>query len=392
ALDILAQTEHITPEIASGLNQAYAFLRNLEHRLQMREDCQTQTIPDQDEAVAAIALLMNEKNINHFLETIRAHLLFVHNAYAELFETPEPTSPVPGSLVFTGVEDDPRTIETLTSFGFADPSIISSRIRRWHQAGLRATRSVRARELLTDLVPRILTKLSELDDPQGAFTALDAFLTALPGGFQAFALFTAHPEVLDDILVLCQSSPELAAKMAQRPSLIEGLLEGSDISPPDFPAPQPDDILEDRLDTVRRVVNEHRIRVGASLALGRADPHKVSLALSNTADRAIKDLIEAVRADIETPPEGDLAVLGFGRLGVRGLTPLSDLDLVFVYDPPNGQMDHEKGFTRLIRRIVNALSVPTTEGPLYEIDMKLRPSGGAGPTVVSLPAFYQYYQ
>ncbi|WOI54007.1 bifunctional [glutamine synthetase] adenylyltransferase/[glutamine synthetase]-adenylyl-L-tyrosine phosphorylase [Parvularcula sp. LCG005] len=394
ALRALHDTGQIEADLLEQLTAAYVFHRNLEHRLQMREDTQTQDIPEDPEQLAILARMMGFEHMDEFCAQTLAHMNLVHDSYADLFGAPAPAEPVPGSLVFTGVEDDPRTLETLRKLNFSAPELVTSRIRRWHQGGLRATRSVRARELLTDLVPRILTRLGQLDDPDAAFAALDGFFSSLSGGLQVFALFTAQPEILDDVLVLCQSSPELARKMGQRPALVEGLLEGFDIHAEPLPPAMDGDILEDRLDEARRLVNEHRTRSSAGLVLGRTDPFAVGQALSDMADVAIADLMAAVRADMTPPgqaPAGEVVVLGFGRLGAQALSPHSDLDLVFVYRSAN-EDETEVFFTRLIRRIVSALSVPTAEGELYEIDMKLRPSGGAGPTAVSLSAFDHYYQ
>lgn len=395
AITQLAAKKHVQPTVVETLSDAYVFLRNLEHRLQMLEDAQTQTVPDTDSGFNAVACLMGYKDEKVFEAETLNHLRHVHGIYADLFKQPEPKTPVPGSLVFTGVEDDPRTLETLTKLGFHQPGTVTQRIRRWHQGGLKATKSARARELLTNLVPHILSQLSQYDDPDTGFSALDAFLTALPGGFQVFSLFTAHPNVLDDVIVLCQSSPQLMRQLGSRPSLVEGLIEGVDISPVAFPKEEKGDTLEDRLDIVRRVVNEHRTRALAATILGRAQPAPISQALADVADEAVSDLINAVRKDqklVGKDPKGDLAVLGFGRLGMRALTAFSDLDLVFVYQADDEIPETQTQFTRLIRRIVSALSVPTAEGELYEIDMKLRPSGGAGPTAVSVSAFEKYYQ
>ncbi|MEM9234074.1 MAG: hypothetical protein AAGA69_07520, partial [Pseudomonadota bacterium] len=394
AINALAQAGHIDEDTAVRLCKNYSYLRSVEHRLQMKEDAQTQELPDHSEGLAHIAVLMDEPSTKQFVDVLEARMRFNHDSYADLFHTPTPHEPVPGSLVFTGVEDDPRTISTLRKIGFEEPEKVTSKIRRWHQGGLRATKSVRARELLTALVPRILMSLGEQPSPDRGFAALDTLLTKLPAGFQVFSLFTAEPDILDDVLVLCQASPEFARKFGERPALIEGLLEGVDIAPPQPPFALPETDLEGRLDAVRRVVNEHRIRAAAGLVLGQTRPHDVAYSLSQTADFAIADLVSAVREETEAAgkaPAGELAILGFGRLGIEALTILSDLDLVFIYDLDDRTREGEQLFTRLVRRIVSALSVPTQQGELYEIDMHLRPSGRAGPTAVSYAAFEKYY-
>lgn len=200
---------------------------------------------------------------------------------------------------------------------------------------------------------------------------------------------------MGDVLALCQASPGMAKKFGNRPQLMEGLLEGLDVSPPSKLFTEPDTDIELALDIVRRVVNGHRVRAEAALILGQARPHIVAQALAKTADIAIADIVSAVWRDAELhgkAPTGELSVLGFGRLGIQELTVASDLDLVFVYELEYGTEEEEKKFTRLVRRIVSALSVPTAEGGLYTIDMQLRPSGGAGPTAVAFSTFHRYYQ
>ncbi|RFB05944.1 bifunctional [glutamine synthetase] adenylyltransferase/[glutamine synthetase]-adenylyl-L-tyrosine phosphorylase [Parvularcula marina] len=394
ALFALAKDGHIDEATAEDLCKAYQHLRATEHRLQMREDAQTQELPEDEEGLSRIAALMNAPGRDEFVNETEAHMRLVHDAYADLFDTPEPHEPVPGSLVFTGVEDDPRTLQTLRNIGFEAPEVVTDKIRRWHMGALRATKSARARELLTGLVPRILMQLGELASPDQGFLALDSLLTRLPAGFQVFSLFTAEPEILDDVLVLCQASPEFTRKFGERPALIEGLLEGVDITPPDPPYAPEDADMEERLDAVRRVINEHRIRTSAGLVLGQTSPIATARALSDAADGAIEDLTAAVRQEAEAAgkaPLGELAVLGFGRLGIEALTTLSDLDLVFIYDLEEKSHEGEQLFARLVRRIVSALSVPTQQGELFKIDMQLRPSGGAGPTAVSFSAYEQYY-
>ncbi len=396
ALIALAAADHVDDETVTQLVAAYDYLRRLEHRLQMREDTQTQIVPTDEDALLAVAQMMNATTLERFIDETWQILRFVHDTYADLFPTPEPDEPLPGSLVFTGVEDDPRTVATLEALGFAQPNALIGRVRRWHMGGLKATRSAQARALLTAMTPRILTQLAQARDPDTAFSALDDFLVALPSGFQVFSLFTAHAEVLDDVLLLCRAAPALAKKLGARPSLVEGLLEGFDAGLPDIPPHMAEETLEDRLDLVRRIVNEHRVRSSAAVVLGRADAVTVSRAMADLADQAIAALIEAVRRDLASTgrdPAGAIAVIGFGRLGQRGLTPASDLDIVFVYEADDPTEEGiETRFTRLVRRIVSALSVPTAEGELFEIDMKLRPSGGAGPTAVTLSAFDRYYE
>ncbi len=111
-------------------------------------------------------------------------LEIVQGHYARLFEREQELTASEGNLVFTGVEEDPETIKTLQQMGFRDAPHVSAAIRGWHHGRIRATRSARARELLTKLVPALLPSLAATADPDAAFTQFDRFLTNLPAGVQ----------------------------------------------------------------------------------------------------------------------------------------------------------------------------------------------------------------
>ena len=387
ALAALARAEHVEREDADALAGAYRFLRDTEHRIQMRFDEASQTVPKDEEARRDLAILMNGET-GSFDAALEAALHAVHDRYAALFEPPGPDDAPPGSLVFTGVDDDPRTVATLTRMGFTRPSEAIGIVRRWHQGSLAATRSVRARELLTGLVPRILAACAEADDADAALGATGRFLSQLPQGLSLFSLFVAHPEVLDDVVALCAASPDLAQRLGKRPALVDGLLTEDGEAPP----PLPEGLgLEQTMDEVRWQVGGERVRLAARLALGRGDPYEAGADLTTLAESATRALLAAAaregtrRGEAPGPP---LAILGFGRLGTRSLTAHSDLDVVFVYD---GEPSEAGRVLRRVRRLVAALSAPTAAGVLYEVDMRLRPSGGAGPAAVTLEALDRYY-
>ena len=152
------------------------------------------------------------------LETVQGH-------YARLFERAAPLASEAGNLVFTGVEDDPETLKTLERMGFRDPAHVSGAIRGWHHGRIRATRSARARELLTKLIPALLAALAATADPDAAFAQFDRFLSNLPAGVQLFSLLLAHSELLRLIAAIMGSAPRLAAHLARSPAMLDALLD-----------------------------------------------------------------------------------------------------------------------------------------------------------------------
>ena len=192
ALVVLGKTKRL---VADSLIAAYRYLRHVEHRLQMIDDQQTQTLPPDGPALDRVALFCDHASTPEFEFMLRYHLGRVEDYYAELFEE-APSLGGPGSLVFTGTEDDPDTVKTLRQMGFPDGSLVSGLIRTWHHGRDRATRSARAREVLTELMPRLLEALAATADPDTAFRRFDGFLQALPAGVQLFALLHSNPELL----------------------------------------------------------------------------------------------------------------------------------------------------------------------------------------------------
>jgi glutamate-ammonia-ligase adenylyltransferase len=412
AIEALRARGLVTDETATDLTRAYRFLRTLEHRLQMIDDEQTHAIPKSDEGVAHIACFMGYDNIDAFSADVVSTLQIVQAHYLHLFEAGAPLASAKGSLVFTGVEDDPETIETLTGLGFEDAGHIAGAIRGWHHGRIRATRSARARELLTRLVPILLDALATTADPDAAFAQFDRFVSRLPAGVQLFSLFLANPHLLNQVANICGSAPRLADYLARSPRVLDALLDPGflgalpsrdelDGSLREQLAAAPD--YEASLDAARRFAKEQIFRVGVQIIEGVANADQAGPAFANIAESVIEGLLrksqDELCASAGHVPGGAFAVIAMGKLGGREITAASDLDLIFVYEVPDGA-ESSNGpkplaasayYGKLAQRLIAALTVPTSEGVLYEVDMRLRPTGNKGPVAVSLESFARYH-
>ncbi len=411
ALLLLAAAGHFVPKIANELDAAYEFLRCVEHRLQMIDDQQTHEIPKTPEKLEAFALFMGFQNSDSFASALSAQLEIVERHYAALFEE-APDLSGPGSLVFTGGEDHPDTLQTLLSLGFEDPSSVSSVIRTWHHGRYRATRSTRSKELLTELMPGLLTAFSKTGNPDTALHGFDEFLQGLPAGVQLFSLFYSNPGLLELLAEIMGSAPRIADTLRRHPILFDAVLTA------DFFEKVPDSValvseidgqiqrkahdFQDVLDIVRRQVNDRLFQVGVQIIRRHMTADQSGRAIANIADAAVNILCPAVRNEFTAQhgnfATGDMAVVALGKLGGQDMTIGSDLDLLFIYSAEGESSDGEKSlspipyFTRLGQRYLSALTAPTAEGPLYEVDMRLRPSGNAGPLATALQSFIRYHQ
>jgi len=412
ALRSLVAAGHVESETAESLIEDYWFLRKTEHRLQMIDDQQTHELPDDSDRLKKFAAFMGlpADGDNGFPERISAVLHRVEDHFGRLFGD-SPSLGGPGTLVFTGGEDHPDTLRTLESLGFKDPSATSGTIQNWHRGRFNATRSNRARELLTELMPGLLEAFSKTLNPDRALLGFNDFLSGLPAGVQLFSLFHSNPAYLELLAEIMGSAPRIADTLRRHPILFDAVLE-SDFFEPVPPAEQLTAEVnqaidykardfQDVLDIVRRQTNDRVFQVGVHILRGRTTPEESGRALSDIADTALRTMYPAVLQEFAEShgrlPGGLMAVIALGKLGGRELTVGSDLDLLFIYRDEGEQSDGKRPlmpipyFTRLGQRYLSALTAPTAEGILYEVDMRLRPSGNAGPLASSFEAFVKYH-
>ena len=410
ALDALRRAGHLAPAVAKELKQAYVRLRNWEHRVQMINDEQTHDLPEDDADRLQVAALSGFSNLSRFDLAVSRTLRLVNAHYGELFRESEDLSSRFGSLVFTGIDDDPETIKTLRRMGFENPEQVSATIRSWHHGRIPATRSERGRELFTRLVPRLLEALNETGTPQIAFTRFSVFFAALNAGVQIQSLFLANPKLFRTIVEIMGFSPRLANMLARYPTSFDAMLDAGFFDPlgEELDAIVARDVareldhtaggdLEAVMNALRRTVREQQFRIGMQVLSGRLATEATGSAYARLADACIQHLAPLCIDDVARQagaPGGEVAILALGKLGGQEMTASSDLDLMAVYLPDDSvsrTYAPETWFARFTQRLIAALSAPTHEGRLYEIDMKLRPTGAKGPVAVSLAAFENYY-
>ncbi len=422
-LSLLVSEQLIDSESAKVLSQAYLFLRGLEHCLQMIEDQQTQTLPNSPEGLQPIRKLMGRVDDRNFEDEILSHLQGVTSACAELYAHLDQVNsgakePVSQASLSPSVS---YTSDQLRRFGFSEPDFVHARIQIWLSGRVRCLGLERSRRLLLDLLDPLLQHLGATGDADEAFRRFDDFLTRLPAGMQLFSLFRANPSLLHLVTTLLGNAPRLAEELARDPSRLDCVLEPGfhdpfpgtehlqealdhliEASPDASFAPVQSD-PELALSLIRRFSAERAFQLGVRLLTGIDKPEAANQGYSRLADAALSKLVPLVQSHFSAQYgtiAGSFALLGLGKLGGHELLPASDIDMMFLYDSAeDGALSSgpkaigtEVYYLRFCQRLVGAITANSRDGRLYEVDLRLRPGGTAGPLATKLQALESYFQ
>ena len=386
-LAALAARNWVPPEVAERLTAHYRDHREVEHRIQMIHDAQTHRMPQSDDGLERIACLMGQDNAS-LQRDIRERLEEVHEL-TEGFFAPDAAPAAAAQL--------PEDL---------DESVLA----RWPTYP--ALRSARGRQIFERLKPELLSRISRMAKPAEALRALDGFLSGLPAGVQLFSLFEANPQLIDLLVDVVGTSHALAEHLSRNSSVFDAVIGGAFFA--DWPCHgtllhelaarlEAEADYEARLDATRAWCKEWHFRIGVHHLRGLIDAADAGQQYAELADVVIAALTPYVIAQFEakhgSPPGRGAAVLGMGSLGAGRLNASSDLDLIVIYDPL--EEDSSDGrrplavrpyYARLTQALVTALTAPMAQGRLYEVDMRLRPSGTQGPVATSWSSFTNYQQ
>lgn len=384
ALAKLAESGWLPRDAADALADHYRAHREVEHRVQMIGDAQTHLLPNNPEGMEQLAAFMGKERLALEAE-LRERIEDVHERI-EGFFAPE----VQGPAEETAPE--------------LDEDIIS----RWRTYP--ALRSERGQQIFGRLKPEILSKLSKSADPHQALLAFDGFLAGLPAGVQLFSLFEANPQLVDLLVDISGTAAPLAKHLARNAGVFDAVIGGDFFS--DWPetvalseelseALGREDDYERKLDLARRWGKEWHFRIGVHFLRGLISAEDAGVQYAELAEAMLTALWPEVVAQFAQkhgrPPGRGAVVLGMGSLGAGRLTSRSDLDIIVIYDPEDEDMSEgpralsaRSYYARLTQALVTAMTAPMAEGKLYELDMRLRPSGNQGPVATSWRAFRTY--
>src|SRR5450432_404974 len=413
ALNVLASSDWITFTARDELTAAYLFLRRVEHRLQMVADEQTHTLPDDIEAVERFARFLGYGSRAAFATDLLIHLNVVQGHYAKLFEgDPTGTAKLPAADYGAG-PDDPRLLEQLAALGFKKPIMVAQTLRHWMVGDYRVFRQEATRSAFVEFVPALIDGLAHAEEPDNAVMAFDRFLGALQRGGRLISLLSQNRDLVALVALILGAAPRLGDMLARQPQIMDGLID------PRFFGAMPDrselsarlaatltdaNSYEEFLDRLRLFGQESLFLIGARILSGTVSAQQASVAFADVAE-GIVHTVHGLVTDRFAAQHGrvrrqETAILAMGRLGSREMTASSDLDLILLYDFDSEHPDSDGAkslhgahyFARFTQRLISAVTTRTNYGVLYDVDMRLRPSGRAGPVASRFDAFADYQE
>ena len=449
-LNILEGEGYLPQQACQELRQAYLFLRDAEHVIQALNDEQTQLLPNDDyqqshQAQTRMAFAMGFVTWDKFLNELNEQREKVSHHFAQIVAPAEEDQGDNEEHANSAIEkeawqdlwhgnfaEDPESDgsqnnqefehEFLQQFPCAQSDVVLELITKFRES--RAVKSMQAigRERLDTLMPLLLKKVWNSENPVDTLERILPIISAIVRRTVYLVLLSENPEALKHLVKLCSISPWVADYIAQAPILLDELL-----NPQQFYSPVTkqdlatelhlrllridEDDLEQQMDQLRHFANAHKLRAAANEVQGTLTLMKVSDYLTNLAEVLLDKVSQLAwqqvvakhgyprDANNEEVLEPEFIVVGYGKMGGLELSYGSDLDLVFLYDTAKGkstsgtrELDNGVFYTRMGQRMIHILSTQTRAGELYDIDMRLRPSGESGMIATSLAGFEKYQQ
>jgi [glutamine synthetase] adenylyltransferase / [glutamine synthetase]-adenylyl-L-tyrosine phosphorylase len=432
-LPFLEQENYLPAGAGAALLEAYEFLRNTEHAIQAFQDRQTQSLPNDELGKLRLAWVMGFDSWDAFAKVLEAHRARVNEEFRAVIAAPEDnqSASTKGAEPWIGLWDGTLVGDEaqrfLTAHGCDAPEQLLQLLQQSRESRAVLSMQASSRTRLDSFMPRLLAVLSRFSASGEALAGMTETLNRILPLVESIArrsaylvLLMENPTALHQLVKLCSISPWIADQLSHHPALLDELLTPESLyAPPDKDALRDDlrrevlrlgwDDLEGHMETLRYFRSAHALRVAASEVTGALPLMKVSDYLTYIAEVILEHVLELawqqmvarhgrpLRDDGRADEQPDFIIVGYGKLGGIELAHGSDLDLVFIHNTQaNLATDGEKPidnltfYTRLGQKIIHILNTSTISGKLYEVDMRLRPSGNSGLLVTSLAAFEKY--
>ena len=417
-LEKLAQYELLTKDDARSLSDAYRFLRNVEHRLQMEDNRQTHTIPPNHEFQVRLAFLMGFRSLKEFEAARAAHTNNTRRIFDRVLKGEVPAAPIqsPFPRHFGGAE--PTWKKILGEHSFKDVDKAYRVLREFVEGPGFVHVSERTKELAFNLLPRFFAlcpsvlplpevrgtatsaNLAQtaktqppLSDPDRVVTRLDSFIAAYGARATLFELWNSNPAIFELLVKLFDRSEFLAELAIRTPDLVDELVTSGRLRQRKTAEETLADLRhglsdKDQFLWLRRYHQAELMRIGLRDILGVADFEQYLVELSALADACLQYAFEVVmrKNKIKTPP---FVIIGLGKLGGAEIDYGSDLDIIFVADSKTKNLTTS---ARFAIQVMELLSARTEQGLTFHTDARLRPDGEKGLLVNTLKAYEEYYR
>ena len=418
----LAERAYLPAPACQELSDAYVFLRNVEHRLQMVADQQTHLLPHDAEGQMRLAFSMDAPDWTAFLSELDTYRQRVRAHFAQTFVIPGAASPSEASneiaAVWHGVADMATATRALRAAGFREPQAALDVLTGFRDGTLCRTLTPDGRIRLDRLMPPLIAGAATATDPHTTLARLVNLLESIGRRTTYFIMLVENPMALTQLVKLCAASSWIERWIARHPIVLDELLDPRSLYEPmthDSLAAElrarmvalPEDDMELQMEVLREFHHSHVLRVAAADIGPGLAAEQVGTHLARIADVVLEESLTIAwrmlrvrhgepRCAGAAEPAG-FAVIGYGKLGSLELGYASDLDMIYLYEGCDEgvtdgarSLSNEEFFARLGQRLIHLLTTRTSSGLLYEVDMRLRPSGQSGTLVTSLAAFRDY--
>jgi glutamate-ammonia-ligase adenylyltransferase len=424
ALDELARHKFISIDERDKLVEAYRFLRQAEHKVQIVQEAHQHSIPDGKDEEKAYARRLGyarkgkQCEVALFWRDHRKHTHTVRAIFERLFYSAQKEIADEGASeagsIWNHLDRQDLMVKELAQAGFRDPAKAYENLLSVRDGEVFSPPSPKRLKVLRTLGPALIAEIAASGAPDQALFNLAQFSHRIGGRTGFLTLLAENPETMRLLITLFADSQFLTDLFLQRPELIDTLIRGdltsiekskSEMLRELKAALDEADDIEGKLNALRRYKTEEFIRIGLHDLGGSIELVPVLYQLSDLAEVCVQKALELTLAELSAKfgsvPEGRFAVIGGGKVGAREIDYNSDLDLVFIYQAaedaqsaggPQGRLPAHEFFVRLGQKLLTYLSAPTEEGIAYKIDMQLRPSGKSGPIVCSLDAYREYHK
>jgi glutamate-ammonia-ligase adenylyltransferase len=405
----LRENAQLPAPTVAALDEAYVFLRNLEHRLQYLDDQQTQELPEQTEDQEIIAYAMGYADYRALLKELDRHRALVSEQFEQIFgakqaeptTTPSVDHPNDLQLWREGTSAD-ELDSALKKLGYLDSQNSAQRLLQLRRSNRYQQLPELSKQRRDQLIPQFITLSAQHNDPDATLSRLMTLLEGVSGRASYLAFLAEYPQALQRLTRLVAASSWASEYMTLHPALLDELLDAREM----YQAPQWQqldhdlqarlddcaDEAEQQLDVLRHTQQEQTFHLLAMDLQGLLPLETLSDHLSELADLMLRHVLKlswaTVRKRHRDVPK--FAVIAYGKLGGRELGYASDLDLIFLY--ADDHPDAQENYARLAQRINTMMSSYTSSGRLYETDLRLRPNGASGLLVSSVAAFANYQQ